>query len=68
MQMIDGYEVYSTELPSHFLVTSKSSQTLHHVVTHPTSPYCDCTWYVHTLFKQHVCKHVEAAQQVHVRI
>lgn len=59
------YEVYSTELPSHYLVSSKSDYTLlHHVILDPVSnnPSCSCDWYMHTGFKQHTCKHVEAAQ------
>lgn len=61
------YEVYSTELPSHYLVSSKSDYTLmHHVVldSNPTldNHSCSCDWYMRTGFKQHVCKHVEAAQ------
>lgn len=63
MQLINGYEVYLTELPEHFLVKSKTSDTLHHtVVPTDSAPYCTCEWYVHTMFKQHVCQHVEAAQ------
>lgn len=69
--MINGYEIYTTELPNHFLVSSKSSTTLHHVVLSSSPSYpltstdyvCDCEWYMHTGFKQHVCNHVEAAQQ-----
>ena len=53
-------EVQNTDVAGHYLVQG-SGGNYYHVTLEPDA--CECAWYMHTLFRQHVCKHVVAARK-----